>query len=88
MEGKGGGGGFPGVGGGRMVGGWWWRGAGDWKGRRTRMQGECMRRALCANTIHGPLPFVVCKPWIRPTRRLDPRTTRHLVEPEGSLGCA
>ena len=31
-----------------------------------------------------PPPFVVSEPQNRPTRRLDPRTSGHLVEPEGS----
>ena len=35
------------------------------------------------STRNPPL-VVVSKPQIRPTRRLDPRTSGHLVEPEGS----
>ena len=35
------------------------------------------------STRNPPL-FVVSKPQNRPTRRLDPRTSGHLVEPEGS----
>ena len=34
------------------------------------------------STCNPPL-FVVSKPRNRPTRRLDPRTSGHLVEPEG-----
>ena len=35
-----------------------------------------------------PRLFVVSKPQIRPTRRLDPRTGAHLVEPESSAARA
>ena len=35
------------------------------------------------STCNPPL-FVFSKPQNRPTRRLDPRTSGHLVEPEGS----
>ena len=39
------------------------------------------------STRNPPL-FVVSKPQNRPTRRLDPRTSGHLVEPEGSTARA
>ena len=38
-------------------------------------------------TRNPPL-FVVSKPQNRPTRRLDPRTSGHLVQPEGSPASA